>query len=416
MSDPPLHLAYVTTGYPYVSHTFIQNEVLALRDLGVQVDTYTVWRSPRSERRTAADREAWDTTYALRPPHPWHYLRAHLGAILKRPGRYLKTLSRAVRMGAGSPAFLGRHLAYFVQGVVLWDRCRQAGVDHIHAHFANVSSDVALLAALLGRDELTWSYTMHGPTEFYDVRSHRLAEKTADASFVICVSEFARSQLMRIVATDQWDKLHVVHCGVDTRRFAGTPARNGGAEVEVVCVGRLVPEKGQPVLLEAVSRLRAAGRPVSLTVVGDGPEGTMLQALARQLNATEYVSFLGAVPHTEVAAILDRSDVFCLPSFAEGVPIVLMEAMAMALPVVACGVMGIPELISDGVTGRLVRPGSSDDLAAVLGSLIDDPDGRQRLGRAAQARVAAEFELRANAERLCGLYRRLVPRRRSEHA
>ncbi len=401
-----MHIAYVTTGYPWVSHTFIQNEVLGLRALGVEVDTFTVARSPLSECRTDADREAYRTTYALRPPRPGHYLRAHLAGMLTRPSRYLAALRRALRMAGWAPRDLERHAAYFVQGVVLWDRCRRAGVSHVHAHFANVSSDVAMLAAMLGGDGFTWSYTMHGPTEFYDLRHHRLAEKATDAAFVICISDFARSQLMGIVDPAGWSKLRVVHCGVDVARFAPAAAARLREEgpVTVACVGRLVPEKGQSLLIEAVGAMRDAGVDVRLVLVGDGPQRESLERLVDSSGLRDGVVFRGAVAHTEVERILHEADIFCLPSFAEGVPIVLMEAMAMELPVVACQVMGIPELIEDGLTGRLVRPGSRGDLIRALSALAADPDRRAGLGRAARERVAAQFDLTANVAQLREVY------------
>jgi glycosyltransferase involved in cell wall biosynthesis len=311
-------------------------------------------------------------------------------------------------MGRGSPRDLARHVAYFLQGVLLWDRCRLAGISHVHAHFANVASDVALLAATLGGDEMSWSFTMHGPTEFYDVRHHRLSEKASDARFVICVSDFARSQLMRIASPEHWRKLHVVHCGVDVDRFAPAERDNGRVELRIACVGRLVSEKGQGVLIEAITGMREAGLDVHLTLVGDGPQREMLEAQAHELGVSDHVSFLGAVAHTEVEGVLQRSNMFCLPSFAEGVPIVLMEAMAMQLPVVACGVMGIPELIEDRVSGRLVRPGSRTDLIDALSGLARDPTERQALGRAARDQVAAAFELHTSATQLHGIYSRFL--------
>jgi glycosyltransferase involved in cell wall biosynthesis len=401
-----VHIAYVTTGYPWVSHTFIQNEVLGLRALGVEVDTFTIARSPRSECRTDADREAYRTTYALRPPKPGHYARAHLTGLLTRPARYLAAFKRALRMAGPSPRDLVRHVAYFVQGVVLWDRCQRGGVAHVHAHFANVSSDVAMVAAMLGGDGFTWSYTMHGPTEFYDLRHHRLAEKATDAAFVICISDFARSQLMGIVDPDEWTKLRVVHCGVDVARFAPAAATRlrGDGPVMVACVGRLVPEKGQSLLIEAVGAMRAAGVDVRLALVGDGPQRESLERHVDSSGLRDRVVFHGAVAHTEIERILHAADIFCLPSFAEGIPIVLMEAMAMELPVVACQVMGIPELIQDDVTGCLVRPGSRDALLDALSVLAADPDRRAALGRAARARVAAEFELGTNVAQLRDVY------------
>jgi colanic acid/amylovoran biosynthesis glycosyltransferase len=407
LPESNLHLAYVTTGYPYVSHTFILNEVLALRGLGVEVETFALRREPRSECRTAADRDAWETTYTLRPPKYADYLRAHGRAALSRPRLYARALALAVRMGVRARVDIARHFAYFVQAVVLWDRCRRAGITHIHAHFANVASDVALLAALLGGGGFSWSFTMHGPTEFYDVTGHRLAEKAENAALVICISDFARSQLMALISPRHWDKLRVVRCGVDVNRFA--PASGPAAPgPRISCVGRLVPEKGQALLIDAVAKMRNEGLPARLCLVGDGPERAELEAQARLRGIAEHVVFLGAVSHSEVEAVLRDSDIFCLPSFAEGVPIVLMEAMAMEKAVVASAVMGIPELIEDGVTGRLIRPGSFAGLFAVLVELARDAELRGRLGSAARQKVKTEYELQSNAKRLKDQYEDLL--------
>ena len=263
---------------------------------------------------------------------------------------------------------------------------------------------------MLGGEGFTWSYTMHGPTEFYDLRHHRLAEKATDAAFVICISDFARSQLMGIVDPAEWGKLRVVHCGVDVNRFAPTAHERQDGPITIACVGRLVPEKGQSLLIEAVGALRDAGVDVRLVLVGDGPQRERLERLVDASGLRDRVEFRGAVAHTEVERILHGADIFCLPSFAEGVPIVLMEAMAMELPVVACQVMGIPELIEDDVTGRLVRPGSRDALVDALSVLAADSDRRASLGRAARERVAAEFELRSNVVQLRDVYSEYLDR------
>ncbi|MGH2870786.1 MAG: glycosyltransferase [Solirubrobacteraceae bacterium] len=407
MSDQ-LHLAYITTGYPYVSHTFIQNEVLALRRLGVTIDTFAVRRESVDECRTPADREAWETTYPLRPPRVADYLRAHGAALTTSPRRYLAALAGSLRRGRSAPAALARHLSYFGAGVVLWHRCRLRAVQHLHAHFANVSSDLAMIASSLGDGDLSWSFTMHGPTEFYDVRHFQLGEKARAAQFVVCISEFARSQLMGLVAPEQWDKLEVVHCGIDTARFVPPPPAATPEGVRVTCVGRLVPEKAQRLLIEAAAEVGTRGLDLRLRLAGDGPERPHLEQLAGELGVSSRVEFLGAVAHTEIDQLLAQTDIFCLPSFAEGVPIVLMEAMATGIPVVASHVMGIPELIVDGVSGRLVRPGSREDLVDALTELARDPARRQALGRAARDRVRSEFDLEDNARLLQGTYRKWV--------
>lgn len=409
-----MHLAYIATGYPYVSHTFIRNEVEALRELGVEVSTFAVSRSDPSEVRSEADRAARETTYAIRPARAWHFLRAHGRALATAPGRYGRTLGTALRMGGLAPRSALWHLFYFAQAAVLWDQCRRRGIRHIHAHFANVASDLALLAAELGGREngWTWSFTMHGPTEFYDVPGHRLAEKTQSADLVVCISLFARSQLMGVVDEREWANLHVVHCGVDTTRFrplarvegAGARAR----AVRVLNVGRLAPVKGQAVLLEAMAILRARGTEIELRIAGDGPEEARLRAQAERLEVLDSVTFLGALAHETVTAEMARAEIFCLPSFAEGVPVVLMEAMASGLPVVASRIMGIPELVQDGVAGRLVAPGAADALANALEELVRRPDLRGAMGAAGRQCVQAEWDQRRAVDQLEQLFTRRI--------
>jgi colanic acid/amylovoran biosynthesis glycosyltransferase len=399
-------IAYITTRYPYVSHTFIQDEVGALRALGLEIDTFAIRRSDPEHVLSETDRHEWQNTYAIRPPRLTHFAVAHLRALAAGPTRYAATLRHAIHLA--TPGIRSRiwHLFYFVQAVVLWDRCRRRGIHHVHAHFALVSSDVALLAARLGdaKRSLTWSFTMHGPTEFSDVTLHRLAEKTVEAQFVVCISLFCRSQLMALVEPVHWDKLHVIHCGVDIDRFTPGLGERAHARPHIVDIARLVPAKGQAVLLEAAARLRDGGLDFALSFVGDGPELSRLQDLAGKLSLTDRTSFLGALSHDAVRDVLLSADVLCLPSFAEGVPVVLMEAMAMELPVVTSRITGIPELIDDDLCGVLVAPGAADELAVALAGLISDSDRRAALGRRARERILEGFDLRRSARSLLALF------------
>jgi glycosyltransferase involved in cell wall biosynthesis len=399
-------IAYITTRYPYVSHTFIQDEVAALRALGLEIDTFAIRRSDPEHVLSETDRREWQNTYAIRPPRLTHFAVAHLRALAAGPTRYAATLRHAIHLA--TPGIRSRiwHLFYFVQAVVLWDRCRRRGIHHVHAHFALVSSNVALLAARLGdgKRSLTWSFTMHGPTEFSDVTLHRLAEKTVEAQFVVCISSFCRSQLMALVDPVHWDKLHVIHCGVDIDRFTPGLAERTHAQTHIVDIARLVSVKGQAVLLETAAVLRDAGLDFALSFVGDGPELSRLQDLAGQLSLTDRTSFLGALSHDAVRDVLLSADVLCLPSFAEGVPVVLMEAMAMELPVVTSRIMGIPELIEDDLCGVLVAPGAADELGVALAALISDPERRAALGRRARERILEAFDLRSSARSLLALF------------
>jgi glycosyltransferase involved in cell wall biosynthesis len=318
-------------------------------------------------------------------------------------------MARALRSGAGGARAALWQLFYFAEAMVMWDRCRRRGIRHVHVHFANVSADVAMLATAFGSAvdparPWSWSLTMHGPTEFYDVRAHRLAEKAASAAFVVCISDFARSQLMGLLDEDRWARLHVVHCGIDPDEFAAGRGPAGDGRLRILCVGRLVPEKGQLVLVEAVERMRRAGRDVACTLVGDGPSRERLRAAIAARGLDGAVTLTGSLEQDAVRALYAGSDVFCLPSFAEGVPVVLMEAMASGLPVVTTPIAGIPELVGDGRDGLLVAPGRADRLSDALVALADDPQLRRSLGEHARATVAREFNLRTIGPRLRDLF------------
>jgi glycosyltransferase involved in cell wall biosynthesis len=250
---------------------------------------------------------------------------------------------------------------------------------------------------------------MHGSTEFFDVKAHRLAEKVRDARLVVCISHFTRSQLMGLSDPAEWDKLHMVHCGVDPAVFSPARARTHGDPdtLEILTVGRLVPVKGQEVLLAAVSRLVAAGTRVALTFVGDGPSRGRLERAARELGID--VRFVGAVGQDEIREHYAQADVFALPSFAEGVPVVLMEAMAMEVPVVTSRITGIPELVEDGVTGLLTAPGDEDGLATALARLAADPAERRRLGAAGREKVEREFDIEDVAVQLRRIFAEGLP-------
>jgi glycosyltransferase involved in cell wall biosynthesis len=392
-----------------VSHTFVMREVEALRRRGVDVRTFTVRRASRESLLTEADRKADATTIALLPPRWPTLLMAHGSSLLGCPSAWFGTLRRALALAP--PGGRGRlwQVFYFAEAIQLWRSCLRQDVGHVHAHFANVGADVALLAAdhgaRAGRGPRTWSFTMHGPAEFYDVGRYRLSEKARDAALVVCISDFCRSQMMGLVPHDQWPKLELIHCGVEPDAFTAARDRDGRADspLEILNVARLAEVKGQAVLLEAIARLRAEGLEVRATIVGDGPQRATLQARAADLGIADAVELTGAVGQDRLREYYERADVFCAPSFAEGVPVVLMEAMATELPVIATRVMGVPELVDDGVSGRLVAPGRADALADAIRELARDGSARRRMGREGRAKVVAEFDVDASAAALAEL-------------
>lgn len=402
-----MRIAYVCNRYPAISNTFIMREVQALRAQGVEVDVVSVRRPPREQLLAEADREEYERTSFVLPPNLAELVAAHVRALATRPRRYAATLAAALRLAP--PGLRGTvwQVFYFVEAGLVWDRCRRRGVSHLHAHFAYVGSDVALLAARLGG--WSWSFSMHGPPEFYEVERTRLPQKVRDAEAVICISDFCRSQLMALMEPHSWDKLRVVHCGIGVAEFASElPSRNGTADVEVLTVGRLVPVKGHPVLLEALAELRGRGLAVRATIVGEGPQRAGLERMAARLGLSGSVRFTGAVGQDDIRPHYERADLFCLPSFAEGLPVVAMEAMAMGLPVVATRIMGIPEIVEEGETGLLVPPARSDLLADAIARLAQDPELRASMGAAGRRKVEAEFDSERTAAELREVYEALA--------
>jgi colanic acid/amylovoran biosynthesis glycosyltransferase len=401
----------VVSQYPAISHAFLLQEVETLRSLGATVETFSIRRTGEEQLLTEADRIAFDTTYAILPPRWGHLAAAHLRAILTRPRRFVRALGVAVAMRR--PGLRGAlwQLFYFLEAGLLWDRCRRLGIRHVHAQFASSATDAALLAAELGGDSWSWSFTVHGPVEFYDVPGFQLPEKARRALFVACTSDFARSQVQGFLDPEHWPKVEILRMGVDPERFQPPAASRElrAGPLRLLTIGRLVGVKGQAVLLDAVAELSRRGVDVELTMAGDGPEREPLGRRASDLGISERVEFAGPVGHDRTIELYREADVFCTSSFAEGLPTVLMEAMATGLPVIATRIMGIPELVEDGVSGLLVAPARSDQLADAIERLASQPDERAAMGAAGRHRVLEERDQRRSGQRMLELLERRPP-------
>ena len=393
-----MRVAYLTSQYPAVSHTFILREVEALRAHGVDVTTCSIREVGREHKRGSAEAAAAASTYyvvaaAKRPGT----LLAALGTALARPGR----LGEALRVAWSTrrPGIRGTlyQLFYLIESMVLSRHLKTQGATHIHNHFAMSSCSVAMLTSVLSG--IPYSFTMHGPSIFFEPRVWRLDEKIRRASFVACISHFCRSQGMIFADRADWQKLRIVHCGIEPERYdrhrADTPGKR------LLFVGRLASVKGVAVLLRALATVRRAHPDATLTLIGDGDERAGLEAEAESLGLTGAVRFAGYRTQDEVIEELARSDLFVLPSFAEGVPVVLMEAMAARLPVLATRIAGIGELVEPGVSGALVAPGDQLALEEALGTLLSR-DTRE-LGEAGRVRVVADYDVRAEAAWLAEL-------------
>lgn len=393
----PDRVAYVVGDYPAPSHSFVQREIVGLRERGVDVTTFAIHRAPEGDLLTELDHEEFARTHAVLPTSVGAVARALRAALTLRRRGLLDALRLAQRDVSGGWRRRLWGAFYVAEALLVWDRLRGTRTRHLHAHHGSQAADVAMLVCALASrpdDPWTWSLTMHGPNEFYDVAHFRLARKLHEADGVVCISHFCRSQLMTVAAPADWQKFRLVRCGVDTARFSPAASREAAPDgLRILSVGRLVPLKGHALLVRAIAMLRTRGIDAYATVVGDGPERARLEELARDLDVADRVAFAGAVGQDRILQHYRDAEVFCLPSFAEGVPVVLMEAMACELAVVTTRTMGIPELVEDGVGGLLVAPSDPDALADALERLAADPSLRRSLGAAGRARVQQAFEL-----------------------
>jgi glycosyltransferase involved in cell wall biosynthesis len=328
-------------------------------------------------------------------------LADHLCCLLRRPAGYAAGLALTFRLARLDLRALMYHLFYFAEAVVVAQWLGRHRLNHVHVHFGNAGSTVALLARRIRGTP--YSITVHGPDEFYGLAEYRLRQKIEGASFLCCISSFARSQLMKASDPRQWGKMEVCPLGVDVAKYTPRPAP-AGAAVTILCTGTLDLRKGQTVLLAAAAQLRERGREIRIVLAGDGQHRRRVEAVAAQLRLQPVVTFEGAVNQDRVRELLQMADIFALPSLAEGVPVSLMEAMAMEIPCVSTYVAGIPELIESGVDGLLVPASDAGLLADAIDRLIADPGLRRRLGAAARRKIVERYNLSVNCERLLEIF------------
>lgn len=391
-------VAYLTSRYPALSHTFIEREVTGLRAAGVRVETFTVRPTPEESLVTDHMRSEAARTRALVGAGAWTWLRAHATVLRRRPSAWVSGVARALRTGPLSPKARLWQVFYFVEAVVLVDLMRRRGIRHVHAHFANVASDVARHAAALGADldgpdaGWRWSFTMHGSAGFDSVKAIDLAAKARSADGVSCISDFCRSQVMALVDPEHWDKLDVVHMTVDAQTYhpPASPRHHDGP-LRILDVGRLIPQKGPSILIDAVELLERRGIAVQVRIVGAGPLEDWVRAEVERRGLVGSIELTGPMGQDRLPDLYRWADVFVLPSLQEGLPVVLMEALSTQLPVVTTRLAGIGELVLDGKTGRLVAPGRADLLADAIADLALDPELRARMGEAGRDIVLREF-------------------------
>jgi colanic acid/amylovoran biosynthesis glycosyltransferase len=399
-----VRIAYLVSRYPAISHSFILREVLALRLRGFEIHTASINRPDRPfEQLTEEERQETESTFFIKSAGAKRILAAHLSLFIRSPRGFIAGIFCALRLPGSDLHALLFNLFYFIEAVLLNDWMRRKRLHHVHVHFATPAATVAMIAGRMGT--VSFSLTVHGPDEFYNVDSYYLAEKIRRATFVCAISQFCRSQLMKLTAPELWHKLEVCPLGVDPELFF-PGNRKPAAEFRLLCVGRLVAAKGQAILLKAVAHLTRGGHHLSLTLVGDGPDRKGLEKLALQLGIAGRVTFSGSIDQGGIREFYRRADAFVLPSFAEGVPVVLMEAMASGVPCVTTAIAGIPELITSGRDGILVPPSDAKLLADAILLLKESPELCDRLANEGRRKVSHSYDLETNVDRLASVFAR----------
>jgi glycosyltransferase involved in cell wall biosynthesis len=395
-------LAYLTNVYARASDSFVRAEVSELRALGHTVHTFSIRRPHESELVTDAIRAEHDTTDYVLAHGPAVLLGAAGGRALRHPGRSLRALRLARRIG--TPGVRGRlwPYAYLVEAAYLAGRLERLGVQHLHDHISEGSAAVAMLASELSG--VPFSVTLHGPGEFDHPGLLALDEKLARASFFAAISDFARAQVLRWVRPEGWERVHVVRCGVE-RRFLDRPRTPLPDEPRLVSIGRLDAQKGQQVLIDAVARLRGEGVDVEVTLVGDGPLREPLERAAQRLGVADRVHFAGWLGADEVVDCIERSRALVMPSFAEGLPIVVMESLVLGRPVIATEVGALAELVEPGASGWLVPAGAVEPLADAIRAAVTATGAElERMGEAGAGRVRERHDAALTARRLEELF------------
>lgn len=397
-----MKIAYVLNTYPAPSHSFIRREIRALERHGLGVVRLAMrpWGADLADPADAE--EAARTEYVL-AAGIWGFLSALGAALVRHPAGTARSLVRAIGLGWRSEAGVLRHLVYWLEAARVAQRARALGAQRLHAHFGTNAATVAMLAGPMGAPP--FSFTVHGPEEFDKPGLIGLPQKLAAADFAVAVSSFGRSQLMRHSPAAVWPRLHVIHCGIEPEKFPDPLPVSDQRPLKLLAVGRLAEQKGFLTLVQAMAEVAERGIAARLTILGDGPlRAEIAQAVARA-GLEDRVRLAGWRDEAGVRADLAGSHLLVLPSYAEGLPVVLMEAMAAARPVIATWVAGIPELVIPGRNGWLVPPG---DPAALAGAIVDAAttpnDVLVRMGRSARARALSRHTIDTEARKLARLF------------
>jgi glycosyltransferase involved in cell wall biosynthesis len=397
-----MKIGYLINQYPKVSHSFIRREILALEKMGVQVARFSV-RDCASELVDINDQAELGKTQVILQQGIKGLVIGLVKIVMKKPINLLKTIKSVWKIGWKSERGILLHFIYLAEACVLLNWLKSQGISHIHAHFGTNSTTVALFCHILD-DQITYSFTVHGPEEFDKPLFIALPEKIKQAQFVIAISSYGKSQLYRWCEYEYWSKIFIVHCALDDAFLGGEhqPVPNTH---KLVCVGRLSEQKGQLLLLEAIAPLVQQGIDLKLVLVGDGEMRSVIEQTINRLNLQNHVEITGWASNDTVKQHILEARALVLPSFAEGLPVVLMEALALGRPVVTTYIAGIPELVVPGESGWLVPAGDVPSLTTAIQDVLNSPvEKLAKMGMRGRNKVSEQHNLTTEVSHLMKLF------------
>jgi glycosyltransferase involved in cell wall biosynthesis len=400
-----MKIAYLIGRYPAVNHGYLLEEIRNLRSGGIEIEVASIGLPDRpDESLSEAEREERDRTFYIKAASRAEIASTVGKSALRSPADLFRGLRFAWRMAPPNLRGVAYHLFYFVEAVLLADWMERAGISHVHVSFSGTVGAIATRIA-----PVTMSLGIYGFGEVFNPAGTNLAVKIGASAFVRSVSRHLSSMAMIACPPSEWPKLEYVPLGIDPEAFPPIQVQPGTGPFRMISVGRLAPEKGQRLLIRAADVLKKRGADFVLRLVGDGPDRDSLEREIACRALAGSVVLEGSVDQETLLALYAGSDAFVLASLYEGIPMVLMEAMAMEIPCIAPRITGIPELIHDGVDGLLFTPADVEDLAAGILRLIESPDLRRSLGRRARECVIREYSAAPNAQRFAAVLRRRVP-------
>jgi colanic acid/amylovoran biosynthesis glycosyltransferase len=401
-------IAYISQVFPSLTTTFIYREVSALENIGFDITTLSIWK-PDVNILSAESKELVDRTVYVFPISWLPFFAAHFYFLFTHPLQYVGTLLFVLTRRGETKRNRLRSFFHFGEAIFLAAEVKKRGIQHVHAHFSiNAASIALVISRMLG---ISFSFTAHNI--FFTDRL-LLEEKCKAARFVVAISEYSRDYLLQLVPKQNRDKFHVVHCGVSIDQYSPPASKRCNPSWLIFSISQLVERKGLDILVQACRILNERGHDFQCIIAGDGPQRSLLEQMITEYNLCDQVQLVGTVFQEQLSSYLNQADVFVLPCVTvntgeqDGIPVVLMEAMAMELPTVSTYVSGIPELIQDGASGLLVPERDPEALVDAMQQLLRDRGLGARLGKNARQQVLREFDINENARRLAGLFGRYL--------